>query len=43
MLTGLDFVTFKAIFESFKYYYDKYTPFTEDGIIKMLDKAIPQG
>jgi hypothetical protein len=39
----LDFVTFEAILESFKYYYDNHTTFTEDGTIKMLDEAIPQG
>ncbi len=43
MLTGLDFITFEEILKSFKYYYDNYTLFTEDGTIEMLDKAIPQG
>jgi hypothetical protein len=42
-LSGLDFVTFKAILQSFKYYFDHYAPFTEGGTIEMLDEAIPQG
>ena len=42
-LTGWDFVKFKAILQSFKYFFDDYTQFTEGGTIEMLDKAIPQG
>ena len=42
-LTRMDFVTFEAILESLKYYYDNHTTFTEDGTIKMPDEAIPLG
>ena len=42
-LTGLDVIAFKAILQSFKYYYDHYTPFIEGGTIQMLYEAIWQG
>jgi hypothetical protein len=41
-LTGLDFITFEGILESFKFYYDNYTLLTKAGTIKMLDEAVPQ-
>jgi len=44
MHTGIDFALFEELLlHGFTDYFENYTPFTKDGTIRKLNKAIPKG
>ncbi len=46
-MTGMDFETFHFLEPDFKYFYDKYSPYSKDGVIVALqhnsDDSVPKG